>query len=169
MSQPDQASRLVIDGFEFARDCQERAGTISVANLSRLTEALFCAEGHVRFVVQGDMAKEDERLLHLEIDGSLELTCQRCLGSLEHPLRLRRRLSLVPPGVAWPEEALEDESFDAIQCAHELDVWSLVEEEILLSLPQAPRHERCALPGSSGDPGKTMPFMALAGLRASQK
>lgn len=169
MSQPGQASRLVIDGFEFARDRQKRTGTINVAGLSRLTEALFSAEGHVRFVVQGDMADENERLLHLEIDGSLELRCQRCLGSLEHPLRLRRRLMLVPPGGAWPEEALEDDSFDAIQCERELDVWSLVEEEIMLALPQAPRHECCALPGSSGDPGKIMPFMALAGLRASRK
>lgn len=137
--------------------------------MSRLKEALFSKEGHVHFEVRGDMTKKNEPLLHLEIDGCLELTCQRCLEALTYPLKLRRGLLLVPPGEAWPEEELQEDDYDAIACEPELDAWSLVEEEILLALPPIPRHENCALPTCAGEPAKIMSFDALAGLRVGRK
>jgi uncharacterized protein len=67
-------------------------------------------------------------------------------------------------------DALEDdeEEFDSILAEAKLDVLDMLEEEILLSLPIAPRHEAgdCqAAGGESAGKGKENPFAALANLR----
>jgi len=40
----------------------------------------------------------------------------------------------------------------------------LIEDEILLALPVAPRHEGCALPGSALESARVSPFSVLASL-----
>jgi hypothetical protein len=47
----------------------------------------------------------------------------------------------------------------------ELDVAELVEDEILLALPVAPRHEKCGLPGAADAGERINPFAALSGLK----
>jgi uncharacterized protein len=47
----------------------------------------------------------------------------------------------------------------------ELDVAELVEDEILLALPVAPRHEKCGLPGVADAGERINPFAALSGLK----
>ena len=44
--------------------------------------------------------------------------------------------------------------------------YELVEDEILLVLPVAPRHERCGLPGLADAGERIHPFATLAGLKA---
>jgi uncharacterized metal-binding protein YceD (DUF177 family) len=61
---------------------------------------------------------------------------------LRHVLRIKSRLQLVGPGEEWPDEDLADDSADAIEAEKELAVLSLVEDEVLLALPIAPRTKR---------------------------
>ena len=42
---------------------------------------------------------------------------------------------------------------------------ALVEDEILLSLPVAPRHEQCVVPGAAVAGERINPFAALAGFK----
>jgi uncharacterized protein len=74
-------------------------------------------------------------------------------------------LELVPEGADMSQDELEDDTRDFLPVARELDVAELVEDEILLALPVAPRHEKCGLPGAADAGERINPFAALAGLK----
>jgi uncharacterized protein len=75
------------------------------------------------------------------------------------------KLMLVAPGEEWPDEELEDDGTDAIEASRELAVLALVEDEVLLALPVAPRHEVCALPAAVETQSRPSPFAVLAKLK----
>src|SRR5690606_35744859 len=97
------------------------------------------------------------------------LACQRCLGPLEHAFERVSMLRLVRAGTPIGDEELELDEFDALEVGPELDVLALVEDEILLGLPVAPRHEQCELPLPAGGSEKKSPFDVLAVLRERGK
>ena len=74
-------------------------------------------------------------------------------------------LEIVPEGADLSQDELDDDTRDFLPVVRELDVVELVEDEILLTLPVAPRHERCGLPGSADVGERENPFAALAGLK----
>lgn len=155
---------MVIDSLEFARQHGIRSGSLGLGALPRLTEVLFDTDGSLDFAVAGEVAG-DEAFLALSVDGMLHLVCQRCLGALDFPVRIRSRLMLVKPGKPWPDDALEDDACDAIEATRELGVAPLLEEEILLALPVAPRHAECTAPGFPSAGEKPSPFAKLVGIR----
>lgn len=174
MSQQAKSSlmNVIADPFEFAREGGVLVGTVPVAKLERLQDLLANPAGDVAWRVVGcvedGVVSGSRWFLDLEVDGVLQLVCQRCLGAYEYPLKVFNRLELMVPGSELPEEELEDDGCDAIEVSANLSVEALVEEEILLALPQAPRHEKCALPGEGGVAlGRESPFAALAVLKDS--
>jgi uncharacterized protein len=159
---------MVIDSLEFARQHRVLSGRLELGQLPRLADGLFDAKGNLDFAVSGEMkakAGGEEYSLALSIDGMLRLICQRCLGALEYPVRIRSCLILVQPDAPWPDETLEDDIGEAIEAGRELDLIPLLEEEILLSLPIAPRHATCTAPGNPAATGETSPFAKLAQLK----
>ena len=64
------------------------------------------------------------------------------------------------------QEELEDDSKDFLPAQSEVDVVALIEDEIILGLPSAPRHESCVLPASAQDNPEDSPFAVLKGLRS---
>ena len=73
----------VIDSLEFARSEQELAGELSVACLERLHDVLTDTDGTLCYVVRGGMDERQRPFLELEVDGELQLQCQRCLEASE--------------------------------------------------------------------------------------
>ena len=128
-------AQTVIDSLEFARTGQALRGSLPVPGLLRLRDSLAETPGEVEFMVQGGHDARQRPILSLDISGTLRLQCQRCLGALDYPLRLANTLLLVGAGDPVDEDA------EWIEASAKLDVAALVEEEILLSLPYAPRHE----------------------------
>ena len=84
---------------------------------------------------------------------------------MKFPLAIKSRLQLIAPGEDWPDDDLEDDSADAIAAETALTVLSLVEDETLLALPIAPRHEQCESPSASAGGLGSSPFAALADLK----
>lgn len=170
MSQQGIPSRVISDPFRFAAEERSVQGEVAVADLLRLSDALASSEGSVLWKLEGalvgDGARREPRL-RLTASGPLDLCCQRCLGGLPWMLGLDSRLHLVRAGQPIPEEELEDDEVDAIEVEGDLDVLALLEDEILLALPVAPRHENCDAPRPVGGASKESPFAALASLRGS--
>jgi uncharacterized protein len=135
----------VIDSLEFARTGQTLRGGLAVPELTRLKDSLADLLGEVEFVLKGSCDARRRPVLMLEVSGLLHLQCQRCLGLLDFPLRLSNTL-LVSTGDAAAEE-FDDEDPEWVEASSALDVGALIEDEIVLSLPYAPRHEegRCRL------------------------
>ena len=165
---PGQGSaQTVIDSLEFARTGQTLGGNLPLAGLVRLKDSLADALGTVEFEVKGGEDARRRPVLTVAIHGTLRLQCQRCLEALDHPLRVLNTLVLVT-GNGAPAGELDDEDGEWIEASRELDLATLIEDEILLSLPYAPRHEEgtCRpLRTAATDSATAAAFAELAALK----
>jgi uncharacterized protein len=160
-------SRLkrISDAFAFARDGRVLEGTLTVSSLERLHDLLVGQDGEVTFRLGGYKDDGGEPMLHLEVSGLIPLACQRCLEAVPFDLDVDSLLELVPAGAELSQDELEDDTRDFLPVERELDVVELVEDEILLALPVAPRHEKCGLPGAADAGERINPFAKLSGLK----
>ncbi|MCF8149142.1 MAG: YceD family protein [Burkholderiaceae bacterium] len=108
---------------------------------------------------------EGKSWLQLDVAGEPVLCCQRCLGGVKFPLSIGSRLQLIAPGESWPDDDLVDDGADAVEADPALAVLSLIEDEVLLALPIAPRHEQCDSPSARASGHGSSPFAALAALK----
>ncbi|KPK20389.1 MAG: hypothetical protein AMJ67_01820 [Betaproteobacteria bacterium SG8_41] len=160
-------ARAVIDSLEFARTEQTLEGNVPVPDLARLRDSLHDALGRVDVVVRGGKDAQRRPILRVDVAGELHLECQRCLGRLDFPLRLSNSLLLASQAEA-DSGAFDDMEADWIVASPELDLMALVEDEIILSLPYAPRHAegQCEQGGARDrDDGGASPFAKLAALK----
>jgi uncharacterized protein len=166
------SAAAVIDSLEFARAQQQLRGSVEVTALKRLADVLFDTSGTVEYEVRGARDERKRPQLVLTVSGGLHLQCQRCLGLLEHDLQLANTLLLVPKGTEPDEDMDDPDAPDMIEASAELDVVALIEDEVLLSLPLAPRHPEgtCEgrLQGSTEAAGRSSPFANLAALKRSR-
>ncbi len=161
-------AQAVIDSLEFARTAQTLHGDLPVPGLTRLQDSLHDALGRIEVVVRGGKDAQHRPTLRLEITGTLHLRCQRCLGRLDYPLQLSNVLLLVSQAEA-DSGALDDVEVDWIVASRELELATLIEDEIILGLPYAPRHGdgQCEQGGATTyrEEGAPSPFSRLAALR----
>lgn len=157
MSQP-----LVIDPRRFAREGRVLAGTLPVARLLRVHDLLVEVTGELTYRLDGRQGERGQARLQLAVDGVLPLVCQRCLAAVDTDLAIDSLLELLPEGSAPTQDELENDDMDFLPVGDELDVLALIEDEILLALPVAPRHTACALPAAAETDEKAHPFAALA-------
>lgn len=176
-AQEGTLSVLRLDPFRFAAEARSATGEIAVAKLARLADLLVADEGRIQWQLAGSVAhvpsmaqpgsSASEPRLELEVSGRLSLRCQRCLEALQWPLALRSVLHPVRAGQPIADEELEDDEVDAVEVDGELDVFALIEDEILLALPISPRHENCKPSSGMETAAEESPFAALASLRSS--
>ncbi|MEN9357026.1 MAG: hypothetical protein RL695_1197 [Pseudomonadota bacterium] len=168
-----QLSGLIIDSLEFARTGRSLSGVVAVAALRRLVDLLADDTGELVWSVRGELAVDNtgERRswLTIAIEGGLRLQCQRCLASMPWHLKVESRLLLMPPGRDWPDESLigfeEGGDADPVEALAEQVLLDLVEDEVLLALPIAPRHESCVVPVHDDGRLAASPFARLAVLK----
>jgi DUF177 domain-containing protein len=161
----------VIDGLEFAKAASRLRGAWPVDEFLRLRDVLRSTAGVLHYELQGVAEERGRPALHLKVRGELHLTCQRCLGALELPLRIETSLRLAPTQADVDAEPLEAEGPESIVAGKEMAVQALVEDEVLLAIPIAPRHEACerhaAAAGVAG--ARQRPFAGLRGLMGGTK
>lgn len=167
-----QLSGMTIDSLEFARSEREMSGSVPLASLERLADMLADQNGELAWSVRGELVDgadgERQACLVIEVSGEVRLICQRCLLALPFPLAIENRLLPVPPGKPWPEEALDEmlaSTFDPIEALAEQPLLDLVEDEVLLALPLAPRHASCGTPKHDDGRAAASPFAQLAQLK----
>jgi uncharacterized protein len=159
----------------FCRSGATVQGTWPQAGMARLAGSLaapgdadvaWSASGQTRPVTGGDA----EVWLHLTAGTTVLLECQRCLQPMTQVLQVDRNFRFVrgEAEAARLDEELED---DVLELPPRLDLHALVEDELILTLPLVPRHERCPAPLPL-QPGVEVaeapppnPFAALAALR----
>ena len=161
MSRPS----VVSDPFRFASEGRSLVDSIAVSRLERLSDVLFDSSGEISYSLVGERRSDGKSYFRLRASAPLGLQCQRCLQRMEFALELDSVLQLVRPGQEIPDAELENDEFDAFEVSADLDVLALLEEEILLTLPIAPRHEQCDAPRPLGGVEKESPFAALSRLR----
>ena len=159
----------VIDSLEFARAGQVLRGSLPVAGLKRLEDGLFDSQGTLGYKLSGGLDELSRPRLELKIEGPLHLQCQRCLDRLDYAVDVSTSLLVLPEGRLPPEDIDDPESPDTIDASAELDVAALIEDEVVLSLPLAPRHPEgmCAGRPKQHDEGaeRASAFAQLAALK----
>ena len=160
------SQRIVIDCLSFAREARVLQGELPVAGFERIQDGLTQNVGVIRYRIEGRLGKRNRPQLHLQLDGVLSLCCQRCLEGVEYSLQVSNVLEFVGNEDELTQEEIEDVSRDFLPAQSEVDVVALIEDEIILDLPSAPRHESCVLPASAQDNPEDSPFAVLKGLRS---
>lgn len=151
----------LIDGLQFARDGRELSGTIGPEGLPRLAE-LPCKTSGISYFLRGGLNSAGKPCIDIRAKGSLELVCQRCLEPLGFEADVDVSLELC--GSLGEIAAAEDE-IDRLLAGPEMSVAAMVEDEVMLVLPQVPRHENCGVEGLVAQPKRASPFGVLAALK----
>lgn len=138
-------SAFVIDAFEFCRNGGQREGVTPVADMPRLAADCADKSGEIRWAIQGGQTRQGYPSMTLSVAGPVQLVCQRCLQPFSYEIDSSTMLVLGKDDEEADqiEEILDDESIDVIVGSHACDIRELLEDEALLALPQAPKHDVC--------------------------
>ncbi len=160
--------RPVIDGLEFARAGSKLQASWPVSDFPRLRDALRDETGNIDCEVVGIPEQLGRRALRLRLNGVLQLACQRCLEALAFPLRADVLLLLAETQAEIDAEPLTPDGPERVVAAKEMQVHALAEDELLLAMPIAPRHERCAAGKAQAAATRHTPFAGLRDLMGSK-
>ena len=157
-----------IDSLDFAKNGQQISGEMLIADLLRLSDVLENSQGVLRYTVQGGLNKYGVPMLVLSLSGCCTLRCQRCLAALDYPVALNTTVLLRTQAELDALDESDEAECDSILAQARLDVQDLFEDEVLLNLPFAPKHEAGACQATNRD-GAALdvkhPFAALAKLK----
>ncbi|MBC7803046.1 MAG: DUF177 domain-containing protein [Candidatus Parcubacteria bacterium] len=145
---PRMLHQPVINGLEFARTGSTLQGSYPVADFVRLRDVLSSDEGMLEYELQGVREVAGYPALRLKVSGAVQLLCQRCLEAIEHDMRINVLLQLAATQAEVDAEPMAAEGPERIAAGREMPVRDLVEDELLLAVPLAPRHARCGMAGS---------------------
>ena len=153
-----------IDGFEFVATGASRAGRWPLRDLPRLQSSLAAVEGELDYALRGTHDAMGRRALQLKLRGVLKLSCQRCLETMDFPLDVNAVLVLATSEAEIDADADDPSAPDRVLASHEMPIRELIEEEVLLSIPFAPRHERCSARRDGFGEQRQSPFAGLSAM-----
>jgi uncharacterized protein len=161
---------FLIDAFKFSKLSERLEGETAVAEMERVTEIAQDGQGAIAWVLQGGNHRLGYPQLTLAISGSINLLCQRCLTSMTVTIDAESVLVLAKDEASADdiEAQLNDDAIDVIPVSEELNLRDLIEDETLLSLPFAPKHDICPDQAALADPVKSekaSPFAVLKNLK----
>lgn len=180
---PEDGSKLV-DVSALADAAVEVEFSIPLSGLERLKPLLTSPEGTATGRI-GWTREGGQVIADVEAGAQLRLRCQRCLDEFVLPVNSRSRVALVADEAQVA--TLADELETALAVDGRIRQRDLVEEELLLAVPAAPRHpdgecearfvvgsaaERAAVPGvnvvAETQENTQRPFAGLADLLGGQ-
>lgn len=127
------------DGFRLARERGQLDGTVDAATLPRVADTVLDGAGPIAWRIEGTQDALGRPALAVALDGDVVLECQRCLQAQTWPVHTRTVLALArdDADLARLDADSDDE---VVLAAAPLDPAQLVEDELVLALPYAPRH-----------------------------
>jgi len=164
------------DGFGVAARRAVIVGRLDAAALPRAAD-LLAAEGAVADVgyrITGSTDTAGRPALEVSLAGSVPLTCQRCLQPFQWPVEQTTLLLLARDERELARIDDEDHEHEVVLADAPLDPVSLAEDELLLTLPFAPRCPEADCPAAGNErPLVVLPasapsaFGVLAGLKGT--
>ena len=157
-------SHPLIDGFEFAAAGAKQQGAWVVGDFPRLRDMLASDAGEIRYEIEGVHDARGRPALRVRVNGALQLRCQRCLEPMRFDVDTDEILVLAATQAEIDADPVDPESPDRLLAAEEVKVRDLLEDELILALPYAPRHEGCEAGAEAGDGERISPFAGLRGM-----
>ncbi|MFO1349882.1 MAG: YceD family protein [Gammaproteobacteria bacterium] len=161
-----------IDLWKVAAAHDRLSGSLPLAELPRLSALLHSTDGCVAVQLAGGMDDQSIAFIAGQAKTTVEVVCQRCLEVMSMALAVDFRLGLVAS-----ETQAENlpARYEPLILQEPLSVAELVEDELLLALPLAPKHENSAQCRagmrieSAAETSTSKPFAQLAGLLNNPK
>jgi uncharacterized protein len=122
------------------------AGFLEITALPRLAEEASSVELGDGFHWRIDthfadfLGSEPRQILKLAIKGRIHLVCQSCLQDCGLDLVQEGRFAMVATEAQADAFPIEDDQQEPLVASQHFDLLSLIEDEILLSLPLIPKH-----------------------------
>ena len=161
---------LIIDSGEFAREGLSLNGEIALRDLQRVLGSVQSDTGVIRYALQGGVDKLQRSYLRLSVTGEVSLLCQRCMLPFVFAIASDSLLTLFNSEADIDAASEQDETLEGILADREQSVVDLIEDEILLALPLAPKHDVCAPDGNSDSVAKKPnPFAVLQQLKVNKQ
>jgi uncharacterized protein len=154
----------VIDGFEFASAGATQQGSMPLSGFSRLRDLLASDAGEVAYEVKGLRDAQGRPSLRVSVRGMLALRCQRCLEALRFEMDEEELLVLAATQEEIDADPTDPQVPDRVLAGKSMALRELIEDQLILALPYAPRHEKCSAAGAVGDEEGPSPFAGLRGL-----
>ena len=139
------------DALEMAARRLELAGTVRIAELPRVSDQVSedadAGAATIAWRIAGTTDALGRPAVEVALDGAVILECQRCLRPFTWPVT-QRTLLLLARDEREQTRLDQDDEHEVIVAAAPLDARSMVEDEVLLTLPLAPHCERgdCVTP-----------------------
>ncbi|HWM43674.1 MAG TPA: YceD family protein [Burkholderiales bacterium] len=158
------AHQPVIDGFEFASAGATQQGVWPLSEFPRLRDVLAAGAGEVAYEISGVRDERGRPGLRLKVRGTLRLRCQRCLEPMPFEVQTDETLVLAATLAEIHAEPADAHAPDRVVAGKEMALRDLIEDELILAVPYAPRHESCSAASARDDAEKVSPFAGLRGL-----
>ncbi|KDN13257.1 hypothetical protein BGI40_06200 [Snodgrassella communis] len=161
---------ILIDTATFTHEQQQRCGQLQLQALDRRVwshELLAQRDGNIQYKISGGIDRWQCPFIDISIEGELQLVCQRCLQAVSWALNDQSHIVLFASEQLLDEAMAADGSLEGAVWSAEYDLAALVEDQILMAIPVAPRHEDCdhtLAIQTNQDSGN--PFARLAGLKS---
>jgi len=127
------------DAFRLVRERAAIEGTLDAAVLPRVADQLVDDGAPLRWRIEGTTDAMGRPALAIDLAGELPLECQRCLGVFRWAVAQRTAVLLARSEAEVA--ALDNGSeLEVVLAVAPLDPIELVEDELVLALPFAPRH-----------------------------
>ena len=159
--------------LRLARAGETLEGSVALARMARLATLLHDGAGEARFTLRFGYDAEGQARVLGRIDAHPVMLCQRCLEPMQVDVACDVSLALVEEGA---DTSTLDTGYDPLVVGESpLALADLVEDEIILALPNFTRHPPgvCRMPAGSdadeetGDdaPRRENPFAVLKSLK----
>ncbi len=144
------------DAFGVARRGAVIEGRVDAARPPRVTDLVVpeAEASELQYRIAGSVEDAGRPALEVSLSGTVALACQRCLQTFAWPVEQRTLLLLARDERELARLDAEDHEHEVVLADAPLDPLTLVEDELLLTLPYVPRcpesHCRAAHEKGSG-------------------
>lgn len=136
---------MYIDNVKFAKTGEKLSGVLDLSKVARIQE-IADYTGEVKFELVGTIDKLNRPTLNLSVYGIIHTLCQNCLQNMDIELNNSSAIT-----VFFNEDQLDEALFsgeqsdveDGVLAEKEFDVENLVEDEVIMLLPYAAKHDEC--------------------------
>lgn len=147
----------------------ELSGTVKASTLPRLASVASCEDTTISASLRFLRDEQRRFVVAVKVAGQVGVRCERCLDAM--PLEVNANSTLMLCSSDEQAQQCPSQYEPLVYTGDELDLYDVIEEELLLALPVAPMHETMCtdtLPEPVAEPvveaRKPNPFAVLANL-----
>jgi uncharacterized protein len=167
---PQYLPRLV-DAIKLSRQAAHMEGRVKLAELDRLADLMDGAGGDAEVKLQFGLDDHGRRTVSGEIAAVLPVLCQHCLQAMDFSVDIDLNVALT-----WSDDEARNlpSVLDPVMVANdegEVDLYQLVEEELLLALPSRGKGPEIfgKIDEAAGNSEENNPFSSLAEVKEQLK